>query len=408
MGSAQEDASARGLRGAGVRRLVLGITGGIAAYKTPELVRRLRERDVDVRVVLSLRARQFVTEASLQATGAELVADAGHDMAHIELARWADCVLIAPATAHVLARLASGMADDLLTTTCLATEAPLLLAPAMNRVMWEKPATQANVGRLREQGVTFVGPEVGPQACGETGAGRMSEVATIVEAVERTAAHHGALAGVHALVTAGPTYEALDPVRGFTNPSSGRMGFALAEALARNGATVVLIAGPSALPSPARVRRVDVVSAHDMHEAVAAYRGQIQLFVAAAAVSDYRPESVLTHKLKKGAARLEVTLVPNPDILAMVAAWEPAPFTVGFAAETDDLEAHARDKLRKKRLNLIVANPVGEPGIGFGADRNRVTVIDADRTIAWAAASKTEIARQLADEIAARLNRNPS
>ncbi len=388
------------------RRVVLGITGGIAAYKTPELVRRLRTAGAVVRAVLSQSATRFVAPGALAAVGAELVDDEDRGMPHIDLARWADIVLIAPATAHLLARLAMGAADDLLTTLCLATEAPLCVAPAMNRVMWEHPATRANHAQLLERGVLFVGPGAGPQACGENGPGRMSEPLEIAAFLERFWGETGALRDIPALVTAGPTYEALDPARGFTNRSSGKMGYAVAAALAEQGAQVVLVSGPTALAAPPGVHRILVTSAIEMREAVRAHREGLRLFVGAAAVADYRPETMAPQKLKKQADTLTVTFVRNPDILAEVAQWQPRPFTVGFAAETEALEDHARAKLEKKGLDLIVANPVGEPGAGFGTDQNRVTVINKDRTVAWAAAAKTEIARQLVREIIKRLPRN--
>jgi len=388
------------------RHVVLGITGGIAAYKTPELVRRLQEQGAEIRVILSHTAQQFVTRASLEAVGAAIIQDISSSMVHIDLARWADLILIAPGTAHILARLAGGTADDLLTTTCLATEAPIAIAPAMNRIMWQKAVTQANCQRLREHGVMFIGPDEGSQACGEMGPGRMREIPGIVSFVEGIWEQFGALAGIMAIVTAGPTYEALDPVRGLTNRSSGKMGYALAEALALSGASVILVSGPTALPTPPRVQKVAVTTALEMRDAVVAYRDTMRLFVATAAVADYRPQAVLPQKLKKTADTLQITLVRNPDILAEVAGWRPAPFTVGFAAESENLEAHGREKLLKKGLDLVVANPIGEPGVGFEADNNRVTLIDKDEAIAWPLASKTEIARRLVSEITRRLQRN--
>ncbi len=388
------------------RRVVLGITGGIAAYKAPELVRQLRAAGAEVRAVLSRSATRFVAPGALAAVGAELIDDEDTGMLHIDLARWADVVLIAPATAHLLARLAIGAADDLLTTLCLATEAPLCVAPAMNRVMWEHPATRANHAQLLGRGVLFVGPGQGPQACGENGPGRMSEPAEIVAFLERLWSETGVLRNIPALVTAGPTYEALDPARGFTNRSSGKMGYAIAAALAEQGAQVVLVSGPTALAAPPRVHRVLVTSAVEMREAVLAHRDGLRLFVGAAAVADYRPETISPQKLKKQADSLTITFVRNPDILAEVAQWQPRPFTVGFAAETEELESHARTKLEKKGLDLVIANPVGEPGAGFGEDQNRVTLIDRDRTVAWTAAPKTEIARRIVTEIIKRLPRN--
>lgn len=387
------------------RRVVLGITGGIAAYKTPELVRRLRERGAEVRVILSHSARQFVTGASLTAVGAQIVDEDSAPMAHIDLARWAELILIAPATAHLLARLATGAADDLLTTTCLACEAPIAVAPAMNLVMWKKAATRANLVRLREHGVLLIGPDEGSQACGDTGPGRMTNPSEIVSFIEHIWDHEGVLAGVTAVVTAGPTYEALDPARGFTNRSSGKMGYALAEALALSGASVTLISGPTSLPTPSGVQKIAVTTAREMRDAVIAQKATMQLFVATAAVADYRPEAVSAQKLKKTHDTLQVTFVRNPDILAEVAGWDPAPFTVGFAAESENLEAHGREKLLKKGLDLIVANLIGDPDIGFGADNNRVTLIDKVRTLVLATAPKIEIAHQLVDEIAQRMKR---
>ena len=389
------------------RHVVLGITGGVAAYKTPELVRRLRTAEATVRVVLSRSARQFVAAGALAAVGADVVEDCGLGMVHIDLARWADVVVIAPATAHALSRLAAGAADDLLTTVCLATEAPLCVAPAMNRVMWMNPATRANCAVLEGRGVRFVGPDEGAQACGDSGPGRMSEPGEILGMLERLWGA-GPLHGINTVVTAGPTYEALDPARGFTNRSSGKMGYALAAALANQGAAVTLISGPTALPAPAGVRRIAVTSACQMRDAVWACRGAMDLFVAAAAVADYRPQTVLADKLKKDADTLTVTLVRNPDILAEVAALTPRPFTVGFAAETGDVETKARAKRARKGIDIIVANPIDEAGVGFAGDDNRVILIDKDHAVAWTAAPKTEIARALVREIIKRLPRTAS
>ena len=389
------------------RRVLLGITGGVAAYKTPELVRRLRTAEATVRVVLSRSARQFVAAGALAAVGADVVEDHGLGMVHIDLARWADVVVIAPATAHALSRLAAGAADDLLTTVCLATEAPLCVAPAMNRVMWMNPATRANCAVLEGRGVRFVGPDEGAQACGDNGPGRMSEPGEILGMLERLWGA-GPLHGINTVVTAGPTYEALDPARGFTNRSSGKMGYALAAALANQGAAVTLISGPTALPAPAGVRRIAVTSARQMRDAVWACRGAMDLFVAAAAVADYRPQAVLADKLKKDADTLTITLARNPDILAEVAGLTPRPFTVGFAAETGDVETKARAKRARKGIDIIVANPIDEAGVGFAGDDNRVILIDKDHAGAWTAAPKTEIARALVREIIKRLPRTAS
>lgn len=388
------------------RRIVLGITGGIAAYKAPELVRRLRDAGAAVRIVLTRSARQFVTTLALEAVGATIVDDDGPlSMPHIDLARWAELILIAPATAHLLARVAAGAADDLLTTVCLATEAPVVLAPAMNRIMWQKEATQANCRRLLAQGIQLLGPDDGSQACGDSGPGRMRDVPLLVDFVCDFWGPKP-LAGRTAVVTAGPTYEPLDPVRGFTNRSSGKMGYAIAGALKAAGADVILISGPVALATPPGVRRIDVVTAEDMRMAVATTRGRLDLFVATAAVADYRPGDIHTSKIKKTAPTLTVTLVRNPDILAEVASWQPAPFTVGFAAETDDLETNAQAKLRAKGVDLIVANPIGVADTGLGADNNQITLVDADGATTWPAAAKKTLAEQLVRDIAQRIRRS--
>jgi len=397
----QEPGSLRG------RHVLLGITGGVAAYKTPELVRRLIERGAEVRVILSHTASQFVTALSLKAVGGQIVQERDVPMAHIELARWADVLLIAPATAYVLARLATGTCDDLLTTTVLATHAPVAVAPAMNQAMWRHVATQANQALLRERGTLFIGPANGPQACGDLGPGRMAEITDILSCLAHMGDQAQALSGVLAVVTAGPTYEALDPARGFTNRSSGKMGYAIADALTRSGAHVTLITGPTALPAPACARVIAVTSALEMHNAVLSCREAMELFVATAAVADYRPETTLAHKLKKGAETLDIRFVRNPDILAEVASWKPAPFTVGFAAETEHLETYGRKKLVDKGLDLVVANPVGEPGAGFEADWNRVTLIDKAQAVEWVAAPKADVARMLVTEIIKRLPRSP-
>lgn len=388
------------------RRILLGITGGVAAYKTPDLVRRFRDREAEVRVVLSRAASQFVTEGALIAVGAAVVSGDQGGMVHIDLARWADVVLVAPATAHFLSRLAAGACDDLLTTICLATHAPIAVAPAMNQAMWRNPATQENQTRLRARAIHFIGPADGLQACGDRGPGRMAEIGDLIATVERLGGQQGALRSIVAVVTAGPTYEPLDPVRGFTNRSSGKMGYALAEALAGHGAQVTLVSGPTRLETPARVRKIAVTTALQMRDAVASCREGMHLFIAAAAVADYRPETVLAQKLKKRAESFDVRFVRNPDILAEVASWRPAPFTVGFAAETENLEAHGREKLIKKGLNLVVANPVGDPDAGFEADTNRVILIDKDTAVAWAPASKVEIAQRLVLEITPHLTKD--
>ena len=390
------------------RRIVLGVAGGIAAYKAADLVRRLREREFEVRVVMTAAAREFVTPLTFQALSSNPVhcelldeqAEAG--MGHIELARWADLVLIAPATANVLARLAHGLADDLLTTLCLATTAPLVLAPAMNRQMWHSSATRANVLTLFDRGVAMLGPGEGDQACGEVGPGRMLEPEEIAA---RVAARFGggALEGVDVLVTAGPTREALDPVRFLTNHSTGKMGYAVAAAAAEEGARVSLVSGPTALPAPAGVERIDVTSAQEMHAQVMARASGCDIFIAAAAVADYRPARCEEQKIKKGDGPAALDLVRTPDIVAAVAALDDRPFTVGFAAETESVVAHARDKLERKGLDMIAANRVGLPGRGFASERNALSVLWPDgRSRELALAPKAELARSLIGLVAER------
>ncbi len=389
--------------------IVLGITGGIAAYKTPELVRRLRERGADVQVVMTNSAREFVTETSLQAVAGRPVRsnlwdkEAEASMSHIELARWADIVLIAPATAEIMARLASGAAADLLTTLVLATEAPVAIAPAMNHVMWNNPAVRSNRAILEQRGVHVLGPGAGSQACGETGSGRMLEPDDIAA---RTVALDGrevarVLAGKTVVITAGPTREPVDPVRYLSNRSSGKMGFALAAAARLAGANVTLIAGPVGLDTPRGVERIDVMTAADMRAATEAVIGEADIFVATAAVADYRPATVAERKIKKSGETMTLELVRTDDILAGVAARPAAPFTVGFAAETDDLEAYARGKLEDKGLDMIVANCVRD-GKAFDADENAVDVFWAEGRESFPLAAKSALAADLVNLIASR------
>ena len=390
------------------RRIVLGVAGGIAAYKAADLVRRLRDRNCEVRVVMTASAREFVTPLTFQALSSNPVhcdlldeqAEAG--MGHIELARWADLVLIAPATANMLARLAHGLADDLLTTLCLATTAPLVLAPAMNQQMWQANATRANVLTLLDRGVAILGPGEGDQACGETGPGRMLEPEEIAA---RVAARFGGgvLEGVEVLVTAGPTREALDPVRYLTNHSTGKMGYAVAAAAAEEGARVSLVSGPTALPWPPGVERIDVTSAGEMYAEVMARAARCDIFVAAAAVADYRPARIAQQKIKKGDGPAALDLVRTPDILAAVAALDERPFTVGFAAETESVHAHARAKLERKGLDMIAANRVGLPDRGYASERNALSVLWCDGGChELALAPKAELARSLIGLVAER------
>ena len=388
--------------------IVLGISGGIAAYKTPDLVRRLKERGADVQIVLTASAEEFVTPTALQAVSGRPIRnnlwdkEAEASMSHIELARWADLVLIAPATAEIMARLAGGGAPDLLSTLCLATEAPIVIAPAMNRVMWANPAVQANRQLLEERGVTILGPDVGSQACGETGAGRMLEADAIADAVVGgPATGKGVLAGKTVLITAGPTREPIDPVRYITNRSSGKMGYAMARAARVHGARVVLVSGPVALDPPYGVELHAVETAEQMYAQTHALIEDVDVFIAAAAVSDYRPAGSHAKKIKKTADTMNLELVRSPDILASVASLDPAPFTVGFAAETHDVETYAKAKLDNKRLDMIVANRVGED-CGFDFDDNTVTVYWPGGEQAFAEAAKTELAEDLVALIAER------
>ncbi|MCC2638831.1 MAG: phosphopantothenoylcysteine decarboxylase/phosphopantothenate--cysteine ligase [Moraxellaceae bacterium] len=390
------------------KRIVLGVSGGIAAYKSAELVRRLRDAGAEVQVVMTPAAQQFITPLTLQALSGNPVhtdlldpaAEAA--MGHIELARWADLVLVAPASADCLARLAQGIANDLLSTLWLATKAQLAVAPAMNQQMWAAPALQANLAVLRARGVAVFGPAAGVQACGDVGEGRMLEA---VELAARCADlfETGSLTGRHVVVTAGPTREALDPVRYLSNHSSGKMGFALAAACAEAGARVTLVAGPVHQPTPARVRRVNVTSALEMLAAVEQAVADADVFIATAAVADYRPQQVAGQKIKKSADTFTLELVKNPDIVAAVAARTPRPFVLGFAAETERVLEHARQKLERKRLDMIACNDVARADIGFQSDDNALTVLWSGGEQVLEKASKSLIARQLVQLVAARL-----
>jgi phosphopantothenoylcysteine decarboxylase/phosphopantothenate--cysteine ligase len=390
------------------RRILLGVSAGIAAYKSCELVRRLREQGAEVRVVMTESATHFVGATTFQALSGQPVRvslwDEGAEaaMGHIELARWAERVLIAPASADVLARLAHGQADDLLTTLCLASAAPLYVAPAMNQQMWAHPAVQANLATLRTRGVNVLGPAAGEQACGDIGSGRMLEPHELRDAL---AASFGdrALAGLRVVVSAGPTYEDIDPVRFIGNRSSGRMGFAVAEAAAAAGADVTLVAGPVSLGTPPGVtQRLDVRSAAQMREAVLHAAATADIYIGAAAVGDYRPAQVSTRKLKKHeGAPLVLDLAENPDILKELAAATPHPFLVGFAAETHDVAAYAQDKLARKGLDMIAANRVGA-GLGFEADDNALSLYWPGGGEELPRASKRELAARLVACVAQR------
>ena len=388
-------------------RVLLGVSGGIAAYKSAELVRRLRDRGAEVQVVMTAGARRFVAPLTFQAlSGRPVRSDLWDEaaeaaMGHIELARWADRILVAPASADFIARLAHGLADDLLCTLCLATDAPLSVAPAMNRLMWSNAATQANVAALRARGVDILGPAEGEQACGETGAGRMLEPDELVDAVLAARASGGELAGRKVLVTAGPTRERIDPVRFITNRSSGKMGFAVAEAAHETGAEVVIVSGPVNVPTPRGVQRIDVETAEQMMAAVTDHLPGTDIFIAAAAVSDYRPVQVSAEKIKKTSDSLLLALSRTPDILATVAAGSPRPFVVGFAAETQNVERNALAKLEGKRLDMIAANQVGD-GLAFDCDDNALTVYWPGAKRELGRAGKRELAAQLVSVVAER------
>lgn len=389
------------------RRILLGVTGGIAAYKSAELVRRLRERGAEVQVVMSAAAREFVGAATFQALSGRAVRQDLWDpaaeaaMGHIELARWADLVLIAPASADFLARLAGGVADDLLTTLCLATEAPLAVAPAMNRVMWANAATQANVATLGTRQVQLWGPAEGEQACGEVGPGRMLEPADLADRVAALLGVGGPLAGRRVLLTAGPTRERIDPVRFISNRSSGKMGFAVAQAARLAGADVTLVTGPVALATPAGVRRIDVESAAEMLAAVLAEVGAADIFISTAAVADYRPTQAADQKIKKTSDRLDLAMERTVDILGTVAQRGRRPFVVGFAAETESVEHHARAKLLKKNLDMIAANEVGDRKV-FEQDHNSLIVLWRGGRRELAHGTKQDLARSLIDLIVQR------
>lgn len=408
--SRRRPAPRRALRaGLAGRRLLLGVTGGIAAYKSADLVRRLKEAGADVQVVMSRGAQQFVAARTFQALSGRPVrddlwdTDAEQAMGHLELGRWADAIVVAPAGADFLARLTHGRADDLLTTLCLAADRPLFVAPAMNLRMWANRATQDNVARLRRRKVTILGPGHGELAEGEVGAGRMWEPAQIRDAL---VAHfqQGPLSGVPVVVTAGPTREPIDPVRVLTNRSSGKMGFAVAGALAGFGAQVTLIAGPVNLPTPNGVERVDVETADEMHRASLRAAKQAKIFVGAAAVADYRPVQAAREKIKKKAASLTVPLERTTDILAAVRSRHAGLFMVGFAAETERLEANARAKLKAKRLDLVAGNLVGR-GRAFDRDDNELHVYWKGGGTSLGRDSKVNLARALVELIARRFKR---
>ncbi|MFT5880405.1 MAG: phosphopantothenoylcysteine decarboxylase/phosphopantothenate--cysteine ligase [Moritella sp.] len=403
------------------KRILLGITGGIAAYKCAELTRRLTERGAEVRIVMTQSAQKFITPLTMQAVSGFPVADSLLDpaaeagMGHIELAKWADLVLIAPATANFIAKYTAGIADDLLSTLCLASPSPVVIAPAMNQVMYQAVATQANLATLKQRNIPLWGPAEGAQACGDVGPGRMLEPMALVAAVEDFFAtgcvleaenQTQALANINVMITAGPTREAIDPVRYISNHSSGKMGYALASAAHALGANVTLVSGPVALPAPQHCAMVNVNSAQQMHTAVMSDIAQQDIFIACAAVADYRPETVAEQKIKKtNSDEMILRMVKNPDIVASVAAQPQPPFTVGFAAETQDVEHYARDKMQRKNLAMIAANDVAQSGQGFNSDDNALSVFWPEGNINIPLASKQDVAKQLLQLIAQQFNK---
>ncbi|CAM3443340.1 bifunctional: 4'-phosphopantothenoylcysteine decarboxylase; phosphopantothenoylcysteine synthetase, FMN-binding [Xenorhabdus nematophila ATCC 19061] len=391
------------------RQIVLGISGGIAAYKTAELVRRLRDRGAQVRVVMTPAAEAFITPLTLQAVSGYPVSDdlldpaAEAAMGHIELAKWANLIILAPATADLLARLAAGMANDLVTTICLASAAPIAVVPAMNQQMYRAQATQHNLKVLEERNVLIWGPDEGSQACGDVGPGRMLEPMSIVELATQHFNTKQDLAGLSIAITAGPTREALDPVRFISNHSSGKMGFSIAQAAAERGAEVTLITGPVNLPTPQGVKRIDVTSALEMNEQVQATATSQNIFIGCAAVSDYRSKQIAAEKIKKQGDEITFTLVKNPDIVASVAALEEnRPFVVGFAAETQNVEEYARGKLKQKHLDLICANNVSLAGHGFNSDTNALHLFWHDGRVHLPHSGKLQLSHRLLDEILKR------
>ncbi|WP_037354069.1 bifunctional phosphopantothenoylcysteine decarboxylase/phosphopantothenate--cysteine ligase CoaBC [Salinivibrio socompensis] len=392
------------------KRILLGMGGGIAAYKCADLTRRLIERGASVKIVMTHAAKEFITPLTMQAVSGHPVSDSLLDpaaeasMGHIELAKWADLIVIAPATADLIARIHAGMGNDLLTTVCLATDAPIAIAPAMNQQMYRASVTQANIQALRERGCLIWGPDSGAQACGDVGPGRMLEPMALVTECEHWSGPKP-LSGKRVMITAGPTREALDPVRYLSNHSSGKMGYALAEAAASLGAEVTLVSGPVTLSTPASVTRIDVTSAQQMHDAVHATIGQQDIFIGCAAVADYRPQAVAEQKLKKQADNdaMTITMVKNPDIIASVAGLtKHRPFTVGFAAETQNVATYARDKLARKKLDMICANDVSDADQGFNSDRNALHLFWADGEKALPLADKWALAQSVMAHIHAR------
>ncbi len=390
------------------KQIILGVTGGIAAYKSADLARRLREAGAEVRVVMTEHAKEFITPLTMQAVSGNPVHDDLFDlqaeaaMGHIELARWADAVLVAPATADFMARLLRGEANDLLTTVCLATSVPIAIAPAMNQAMWKNTLTQENVQALQEKKIHVYGPGEGNQACGDVGPGRMLEPLELVDRMASLFAT-GSLSGKKVTITAGPTHEAIDPVRYMSNVSSGKMGFALAAAAVEAGATVTLISGPVLLETPAQVKRIDVVSAQDMFDAVMHNISACDIFLSVAAVADYRCKQSASQKIPKDAMPKQIELERNPDIVASVAKLNQRPVVVGFAAETENVLANAKAKLKNKNLDMIIANQVGQSDSGMGSDENAATVLWGEQQKEFPRMTKQKLARELI-ELVAKIN----
>ena len=391
------------------KKIVLGVSGGIAAYKTPELVRRLRDRGAEVRVAMTEGAKAFITPLSLQAVSGYPVSDSLLDpaaeaaMGHIELGKWADLVILAPATADLIARVTAGMANDLVSTICLATPSPVAVVPAMNQQMYRAAATQHNLSVLAARGVLLWGPDSGSQACGDVGPGRMLDPLAIVDLAAAHFSPVKTLQHLNIMITAGPTQELLDPVRYITNKSSGKMGFAIADAAARLGANVTLVSGPVSLPTPAGVKRVDVVTALEMETAVQAQVQSQQIFIGCAAVADYRAAVVADEKIKKQGDEITIKMVKNPDIVAGVAALSTnRPYVVGFAAETNNVEEYARQKRIRKNLDLICANDVSDTNQGFNSDNNALHLFWQDGDKVLPLERKALLGQLLLDEIVTR------
>ncbi|MGB1333568.1 MAG: bifunctional phosphopantothenoylcysteine decarboxylase/phosphopantothenate--cysteine ligase CoaBC [Porticoccaceae bacterium] len=391
------------------KRIILGITGGIAAYKSAEIARRLQDQGAEVRVIMTDSAQEFIRPLTLQAlTGKPVHTDlldpkAEAAMGHIELARWADAILVAPATANFMAALNQGTANDLLTTVCLASSGKIIVAPAMNQAMWSQPASQENIECLKQRGIAILEPDNGIQACGDIGPGRLQQPEAIIEHMG-SVFDSGILSGKQVVITAGPTREAIDPVRYISNHSSGKMGYALASAMLDAGASVTLISGPVSLQCPDRCELISVVSADDMLAATAQAVTKADIFISAAAVADYRVTKVASQKIKKKSDKMSLNLSKTPDIVSMLSKDNPKLFVVGFAAETDRVEAYARKKLEQKHLNAIIANDVSRNDIGFNSDDNEALWIDANNCVTLSKKSKTQLAREIAVLIANEIN----